>query len=92
MIMRFIDDQMNPQACSDSPRWRINDAGALTVEATMPTAVIEGLRKLGHHVTIMPSDSLDFGSAQAIALLGEFATEGYIAGSDHRRDGLAAGF
>jgi gamma-glutamyltranspeptidase/glutathione hydrolase len=40
----------------------------------------------------MPFDSLDFGSAQAIALIGEDVSAGYIAGSDHRRDGVAAGF
>jgi gamma-glutamyltranspeptidase / glutathione hydrolase len=50
------------------------------------------LRQLGHDVTVMPSDSLDFGSAQAIALIGEDVSGGYIAGSDHRRDGIAAGF
>jgi len=47
---------------------------------------------MGHEVTVMPANSLDFGSAQAIALLGEDTKDAYIAGSDHRRDGLAAGF
>jgi gamma-glutamyltranspeptidase/glutathione hydrolase len=45
-----------------------------------------------HDVNVMPANSLDFGSAQAIALLGEETSDAYIAGSDHRRDGLAAGF
>jgi gamma-glutamyltranspeptidase/glutathione hydrolase len=54
--------------------------------------VVEGLKTMGHEVTVMPANSLDFGSAQAIALLGEVTTDAYIAGSDHRRDGLAAGF
>ena len=92
MVMRFVDEYLNPQACSDAPRWRIDDLGKLTVEASMPTAVVEGLKALGHEVTIMPANSLDFGSAQAIALLCENTRSGYIAGSDHRRDGLAAGF
>ena len=92
VVMRFVDEYLNPQACSDAPRWRIDDLGKLTVEASMPTAVVEGLKSLGHDVTVMPANSLDFGSAQAIALLGEDTSAGYIAGSDHRRDGLAAGF
>ena len=92
MLMHFVDDQLNPQACSDSPRWRIDDLGKLTVESSMPSDVVDGLRQLGHDVTVMPFDSLDFGSAQAIALIGENASSGYIAGSDHRRDGIAAGF
>lgn len=91
-VMRFIDEYLNPQACSDAPRWRIDDLGKLTVEASMPTATVDELRAMGHEVTVMPVNSLDFGSAQAIALLGEDITSAYIAGSDHRRDGLAAGF
>jgi gamma-glutamyltranspeptidase/glutathione hydrolase len=58
----------------------------------MPSDVVDGLRQLGHAVTVMPQDSLDFGSAQAIALISADASGGYIAGSDHRRDGIAAGF
>lgn len=91
-VMRFIDEYLNPQSCSDAARWRIDDLGKLTVESSMPDAVVEGLKAMGHDVTVMPANSLDFGSAQAIALLGEEINQGYIAGSDHRRDGLAAGF
>ncbi|MES2586888.1 MAG: gamma-glutamyltransferase family protein [Pseudomonadota bacterium] len=91
-VMRFVDEYLNPQACSDAPRWRIDDVGKLTVESSMPAAVVEGLKSMGHEVTVMPANSLDFGSAQAIALLGEETKDAYIAGSDHRRDGLAAGF
>jgi gamma-glutamyltranspeptidase/glutathione hydrolase len=91
-VMRFVDEHLNPQACSDAPRWRIDDVGKLTVEASMPTSVVDGLKAMGHDVTVMPANSLDFGSAQAIALINEDADFAYIAGSDHRRDGLAAGF
>lgn len=91
-VMRFVDEHLNPQACSDAPRWRIDDVGKLTVEASMPSMVVDGLKAMGHAVSVMPANSLDFGSAQAIALLGTETKEAYIAGSDHRRDGLAAGF
>jgi gamma-glutamyltranspeptidase/glutathione hydrolase len=91
-VMRFIDEHLNPQACSDAPRWRIDDLGKLTVEATMPADIIEGLKNMGHEVMVMPANSLDFGSAQAIAKISDEADSAYIAGSDHRRDGLAAGF
>lgn len=77
---------------SDAPRWRIDDLGKLTVEAAMPANVVEGLKNRGHEVTVMPTNSLDFGSAQAIAKISDGADSAYIAGSDHRRDGLAAGF
>lgn len=90
--MRFIDDGCNPQACSDGPRWRIDDAGALTVEASVPAQTVRDLEALGHEVSVMPADSLDFGSAQAIARLSERIEDGYAAGSEHRRDGQAVGF
>jgi gamma-glutamyltranspeptidase/glutathione hydrolase len=91
-VMRFVDEYLNPQACSDAPRWRIDDFGKLTVEAAMPKSVVEGLINMGHDVSVMPADSLDFGSAQAISVLSDDVQSAYIAGSDHRRDGLAAGF
>jgi gamma-glutamyltranspeptidase/glutathione hydrolase len=47
---------------------------------------------MGHEVAVQPANSLDFGSAQAIAKLSDEDQSAYIAGSDHRRDGLAAGF
>lgn len=91
-VMRFIDEYLNPQACSDAPRWRIDDLGKLTVEAAMPANIVESLKSMGHEVTVMPTNSLDFGSAQAIAKINDESDSAYIAGSDHRRDGLAAGF
>lgn len=92
-VMRFVDEQLNPQACSDAPRWRIDDNGNLTVEHSMPQGVVDGLRALGHDVAVMPADSLDFGSAQGIARLDAADHQkGYVSGSDHRRDGMAVGF
>jgi gamma-glutamyltranspeptidase/glutathione hydrolase len=58
----------------------------------MPQGVVDGLKAMGHEVAVQPANSLDFGSAQAIARLSEDADSAYIAGSDHRRDGLAAGY
>ena len=92
VAMRFIDDGSNVQACSDAPRWRINDQGSLTVEAGVAAETVRGLEGLGHEVTVMPADSLDFGSAQVIARLSGDLSDGYAAGSDHRRDGQAVGF
>lgn len=89
--MSFVDDRCSPQQCSDTPRWRIHDDGQLIVEATMPTEVVEGLREMGHNPQVMPPDSLEFGSAQAVARYGSLP-QGYVSGSDHRRDGQAVGF
>lgn len=92
VAMRFIDDGRNPQACSDGARWRIDDAGELTVESSVPAESVEGLRAMGHAPKQMPADSIDFGSCQAIARLSDDLADGYVAGSDHRRDGQAVGF
>lgn len=95
MVLRRLAEGLDPQACSDAPRWRINDAGALTVEATVGGDVVEGLAAMGHVPQVAPADSLEFGSAQLIVRLGEQAVGGpeavYAAGSDHRRDGQAVG-
>jgi gamma-glutamyltranspeptidase/glutathione hydrolase len=92
LAMSVIDDALSPQEASDTPRWRINDEGRLTVEAKMPEAVLDALRAKGHDLRVMPADSTDFGSAQAIGRLGDSLTEGYRSASDHRRDGQAVGF
>jgi gamma-glutamyltranspeptidase/glutathione hydrolase len=96
MVLRRVVEDLNPQACSDSPRWRINDAGALTLESSMTPAVIEGLRAMGHEPDVAPPGSLEFGSAQLILRLDEELCAdqepAYAAGSDHRRDGQAVGY
>ncbi len=70
IVLRHVVDGLNPQACSDAPRWRINDTGALTVESTASPEVIEGLRGMDHVTHVAARDSLDFGSAQLIVRLG----------------------
>ncbi|MEI6837005.1 MAG: gamma-glutamyltransferase family protein [Alcaligenaceae bacterium] len=96
MVLRRVVEQHNPQACSDAPRWRINDAAELTLEASVSTAVVAGLKAMGHAPLVAAPDSTDFGSAQLIARLGETQTSvgpfAYAAGSDHRRDGEAVGY
>ena len=100
MVLRHVAEGLNPQACSDAPRWRINDAELLTLEAATPAAVVQGLRERGHQPVVAAPDSLDFGSAQMIVRLPADAEGGrgaapdvprYAGGSDPRRDGQAIG-
>lgn len=92
MVLRHVAEGLNPQACSDAPRWRINDTGALTVEPGVPQAVVQGLQDMGHRPEIQAPGNLLFGSAQLIQRLPADAGEVvYAAGSDHRRDGQALG-
>jgi gamma-glutamyltranspeptidase/glutathione hydrolase len=93
MVLRRVVEQYNPQACSDAPRWRINDNGELMLEHAVSQEIVNGLIAMGHTPTVTPPDSLDFGSAQLIARLDAQETTAapyaYVAGSDHRRDGQA---
>ena len=95
MVLRNVVEGLNPQACSDAPRWRINDTAALTVETTVPDAVIAALQAMGHAPQKIAPDSLLFGAAQLAQRLPQ-GDDGdgivYAAGSDHRRDGQAVGY
>ena len=91
-LVRMIDWQQNPQAACDAPRWRFSEGLAINVEAGMPSAVVQGLRELGHVTEVIQDSYQDFGAGQFIWKLGDAASEGYVAASDPRRDGQAAGF
>ena len=51
-----------------------------------------GLIALGHRIEPKFDSYMDLGAGQFIWRLGDPAVEGYVAASDPRRDGLAAGF
>lgn len=103
MTLRTVVDGLNPQAAIDAPRWRILDNGQLTLESHWPESIVLALRDMGHDPHVQPSDSIDFGCAQAIVMHSN-AKEGegyraesraesravYVGGSDPRRDGLAS--
>ena len=89
-LVRMLDYQQHPQAACDAPRWRFA-GGQLHVEAGMPAATVQGLVNLGHRVEIFTDSYQDFGAGQFIWRLGDPAVEGFVAASDPRRDGQAAG-
>ena len=55
-------------------------------------ATVQGLVERGHQVEVVDDSYMDFGAGQFIWRLGDPAVEGYVAASDSRRDGQAAGF
>ncbi|MFB3107031.1 MAG: gamma-glutamyltransferase, partial [Pseudomonadales bacterium] len=75
------------QAASDAPRWHIRPDFSVALETGFSTTVANDLAARGHHVE-MESVERVFGGAQLIYR----AADGYIAGSDHRKEGMAAGF
>jgi gamma-glutamyltranspeptidase/glutathione hydrolase len=90
-LVRMLDYGQNPQAACDAPRWRFNTGLAINVESGMDPATVQGLAARGHQMEVINDSYQDFGAGQFIWRAGNPATEGYIAASDARRDGLVAG-
>jgi gamma-glutamyltranspeptidase / glutathione hydrolase len=88
MVVRMTDYGMNPQAALDAPRFRVNVGRSIDLEASASPALREGLVALGHTLEAVPDSYMDFGAGQVILK----ADVGYVAASDPRRDGQAAGF
>ena len=91
-LVRMLDFGQSPQAACDAPRWRFNEGLSINAEAQMNPATAQGLTDLGHKVEVLQDSYQDFGAGQFIWRLGDPASEGYVAASDPRRDGQAAGF
>ncbi|MDD9874749.1 MAG: gamma-glutamyltransferase family protein [Gammaproteobacteria bacterium] len=89
MVIRVCDYGQNPQAASDAPRWRVLEGNQVALEGGVDPRVKAELARRGHRVLVdAPDADFAFGGAQLI-----YAADGaYIAGSDHRKDGMAAGF
>jgi gamma-glutamyltranspeptidase/glutathione hydrolase len=89
MAVRIADQGLNPQAASDAPRWRVlDDNTGVALEWNFPPEAVEGLRARGHQVKLAQRFDTEFGSAQ-LALRTQ---HGYVAASDHRKDGYPVGF
>ena len=87
VVVRIADYSQNPQAACDGPRFRWVQGMEVSVEQGFPHATLDELRRRGH-VLLTVDDYNQFGSCQATWRL----EEGYLAASDPRRDGQAAGF
>jgi gamma-glutamyltranspeptidase/glutathione hydrolase len=88
MVVRLADYNQNPQACSDAPRWIVNEDYTVSVEDGVGAAVKAELVRRGHKIVSSEVPQFGFGGAQLIHKL----DDGYCAASDHRKDGLAIGF
>jgi gamma-glutamyltranspeptidase/glutathione hydrolase len=88
VVVRLQDYAMNPQSALDAPRFKINAGRSTDLEATASPQLREGLIALGHTLDAIPDSYMDFGAGQVILK----SDAGYVAGSDPRRDGQAAGF
>jgi gamma-glutamyltranspeptidase/glutathione hydrolase len=87
MMVRMFDYGMNPQAALDAPRWKVNAGRSIDLEASADPALRAGLLARGHRMESVPDSYMDFGAGQCIVKI----DDGYVAASDPRRDGQAAG-
>jgi gamma-glutamyltranspeptidase/glutathione hydrolase len=87
VMVRIADYGQNPQAACDGPRFRWVQGLDVSVEDNFPAAVLEELRARGHRIVTV-DDYNQFGSGQMIWKM----DGGWLAASDPRRDGQAAGF
>jgi gamma-glutamyltranspeptidase/glutathione hydrolase len=86
MVLRVHRFHQDPQAAVDAPRWRVLRGRRVIVEPSMPTTTVQELRALGHEVAVSHDHNhFEFGGAQLIVRSGN----GYLAGSDRRKDGCA---
>ena len=88
VLSRMTDFNQDPQAALDAPRWRIGEGRRLFLEPGFPGDTIDALAAMGHEIEIAEERSVAFGGGQIIRRQGQ----GYIGGSDDRRDGLVDGF
>ncbi len=87
-LVRLIDYRMNPQAALDAPRWKVNAGQSIDLEKSASPELRANLIAMGHVLDSVPDSYMDFGAGQFIVRNGD----GYVAASDSRRDGQAAGF
>ena len=87
MMVRIFDYGQNPQAALDAPRWHVAPDASLALEPGFPAAAVAGLKARGHRVVLGEPASL-FGGGQLVLAL----ADGFLAASDPRKDGHAAGF
>jgi len=89
MAVRILRYGQNPQTAADAPRWRIVGGRKVAVESSFDPALVAGLRAKGHDVVVETPDAVfGFGGAQTILKL----DDGYVGGSDPRKDGQVVAF
>jgi gamma-glutamyltranspeptidase/glutathione hydrolase len=85
-LINHIVFGMDIQEAQDAVRFRHESGLRVIVESALPESVIAQLKAMGHDVSVARASS--FGGSQAIIKL----SRGYVAGSDPRKDGHAAGY
>lgn len=89
-VSNLVDYEMTPQEAMDYPRFNHDhNSNTVGLEMGIPMQVEGELIKRGHQIVHNDDDVRYFGGGQAILRINE---DTWIAGSDYRKDGHAAGF
>ena len=92
VLLNILLFGMDPQQALDAARFNHTSRRSVGFESPIPSSVITALEAMGHErldtSTMLGGLQVFFGGGQAIMR----APRGWIAGSEPRRDGLAAGY
>jgi gamma-glutamyltranspeptidase/glutathione hydrolase len=91
-LVRILTHHQQPQAACDAPRWKVGTGLSVDFESTMAPQLVADLKALGHRFEATADSYMDYGSGQFIWKLSDDLEDGYVAASDSRRDGQAAGY
>ena len=91
-LVRMLVHRQQPQTACDAPRWKVAAGLNVDFESTMPPMLVADLIALGHRFEATADPYMDYGSGQFIWKLSGDPNDGYVAASDSRRDGQAAGY
>ena len=91
-LVRMLTHRQQPQTACDAPRWKVGTGLSVDCEPTMQPALVQALRDRGHQVEGQDDPYMDYGAGQFIWRLSDDLDDGYVAASDARRDGHAAGY
>ena len=85
LVSALVDEELDPQAALDRPRFRVEGDVVLVEEGLWREAA--ALERAGHQV-VCETEVSGFGGGQAILVRGD----ALLGGSDPRKDGYAAGY
>jgi gamma-glutamyltranspeptidase/glutathione hydrolase len=88
LLARIVDDGRDIQRAIDAPRWLVSPHDwSVTADARFGAAVVDGLRSLGHRISLTPWFDPALGHAHAIRV----GDGGYAGATDPRAEGAVMG-
>ena len=90
VLANMFDFGLSPQQALDAPRFSVRVGDSVYLEDTMGAGIAEGLRSMGHSITVREPHGVFFGSGQIIRR--DPDTGVLTGGSEPRADGAAIGW